>query len=156
MRKLFLFFPLWMFILTGCSFGDGDILIIPKNFKGYILIIYDQKSGVLPKQDGRKTVYEIPSNGVLKTQLAVNTGWREPNEYYYEKIMPQNKLPSFDMSQEIPAGSVVGVQGASGGANKDYEGKEVVRYTFFYIGTKSEIEQYKEQAEKLDILKLIE
>jgi hypothetical protein len=37
-------------MLSGCSFGDGSILIIPKNFKGYIVIIYNQKLGELPNK----------------------------------------------------------------------------------------------------------
>jgi hypothetical protein len=145
-----------MLTLSGCSFGDGDILVIPKNFKGYIVIIYDQKTGILPKREGRKTVYEIPANGILKVQNEINTGWREFADYYYEKIAPENKLPAYNISKEIPTGVIGGFEGATGGANKDLAGKEVVRFAFFYIGTKSEIEQYKEQADKLDIVKLTE
>ncbi|MGL4632514.1 MAG: hypothetical protein ACRCVT_15030, partial [Leadbetterella sp.] len=110
----------------------------------------------LPKQEGRKTIYEIPVNGVLKVQTEINTDWREFTEYYYEKIVPENKLPAYNVSKPIPIGVIGGFEGASGGANKDYEGKNVVRFTFFYVGTKSEIEQYKEQADKLDFLKLAE
>jgi hypothetical protein len=50
----------------------------------------------------------------------------------------------------------VGIEGASGGANKDLAGKGIIRFTLYYVGTRSEIEQYKEQAEKLDIVKLAE
>ena len=144
-------------LLFGCSFGNGDIVVIPKNFKGYIIIIYNQKSGALPKYEGKKRVYEIPQNGVLRVQNKIDTDWREPTEYYYEKITTGNKLPSFDISKEIPVGvNIVGFAGASGNANKDSAGKERVSFSFFFIGTKSEIEQYKEQAEKLDIVKLAE
>jgi hypothetical protein len=156
MKYLLIFSLFISTFLTGCSFGDGDILIIPKNFRGYIVIIYDQKSGVLPKFEGRKTVYEIPSNGILKTRIKINTGWREPTEFYYEKIDKKNMILSYLEISKIPNNITVGFEGASGGANKDYEGKDVVRFTHFYVGTKIQIQQYKEQAEKLEIVKLAE
>lgn len=156
MRTAILFSILIIFTLMGCNFGDGNILIVPKNFKGYIVIIYDQKAGLLPKRHGNKTVYEIPDDGILKVQTEVNSGWREPNEYYYEKIAPENKLPSYDVAKEMPTGLTVGFEGAFGNANKDLAGNERIPFSLFYIGTKSEIEQYKDQAEKLDIVKLAE
>ncbi|WP_374759708.1 DUF6843 domain-containing protein [Dyadobacter chenwenxiniae] len=56
-------------MLSGCSFGDGNIWIIPKDFKGYIVIIFNQKSGVLPKQEGRKIMYEIHAKSILEHNL---------------------------------------------------------------------------------------
>ena len=156
MMKTIIYLFFLSLLLLGCSFGNGNIVIIPKNFKGYIVVIYDQKSGVLPQYQGKKQIYEIPQNGILKVQNEIDTDWRERTEFYYEKISSKNELPSFDSSQKIPTGTTIGFEGSSGGANKDYEGKNVVRFSLFYIGNKSEIEKYKEQAEKLDIVKLAE
>jgi hypothetical protein len=77
-------------------------------------------------------------------------------EYYYGKIRPANKLPSFAEIEKVPMDTVVGFMGANGNANKDYAGKETIEYSFYYIGARSDIVQSQEQAERLEIVKLAE
>jgi hypothetical protein len=143
-------------MLFGCDNGEQEIIVAPKGYKGYIVIIFNQKDGQPAKYEGKKRVYEIPQSGILKTQFTANYGWREFAEYYYGKIASENRLPSFAKIEKVPADTVGGFMGANGNANKDYEGKETVEYSLYYIGTRSDIERTQEQAEKLDIVKLAE
>jgi hypothetical protein len=142
-------------MLLGCDSGDKEIIVVPKNYRGYVVIIYNQKNDV-SKYENNKRVYEIPSNGILKTLFKGNYGLREFTEYYFEKIDPENKFPSYVEFKKIPPDTVVGLMGANGNANKDYEAKQTVEYSLFYVGTRGDIEKAMKQAEKLDIVSLAE
>lgn len=156
MRTLISFSVLLLLILTNCNTkGEQEIIIVPRNFKGYIIIIHNQKDGMPTKYQSNKRVYEIPQNGILKTKFKINEGWREFAEYYYEKIVPENKLSSFAEIKKVPIDTVVGFMGANGTVKKDNKNEDLIEFSEYYIGTKSEIEQAQEQVEKLDIPKLL-
>lgn len=141
-------------MLFGCDSGEQEIIVVPKEYKGYVLIIFNQKNGSPKKYEGKKRVYEIPQSGVLKTQFTGNMGWREFPEYYYEKVAPENKLPSFGEIKKVPMDTVVGFMGANGTVKKSVDSEERIEFVEFYIGTKSQIEKAQQQLEKLDIVKL--
>lgn len=145
-----------VFALFGCNNGEKEIIVIPKKFKGIILVIFNQKSGTAKSYHEGSRIYKIPQNGILKSQFSGNYGSIGIPKYYYEVINEDNLLSSYLEERQIPANKIVALMGANGNANKDLAGKETVEFTFFYVGTKSEIEQYKEQADKLDIVKLAE
>lgn len=141
-------------ILFGCDKAEEEIVIVPRNYTGYIIILYNQESGTKPKYADGKRVYEVSRNGILKTQFTGNYGWAGFPEVYYEKIASENKIPFRFDPKKLPVDSVVAYGGASGGANKDAEGKERVEFRLFYIGNKAQIDTAYERAEKLDIIKL--
>lgn len=141
-------------LLFSCDTQEDEVYIVPRNYIGYIVIIYDQQSGAEPKYEGGKRVYEIPSNGIFKTQFKGNYEWTHFPEFYYEKIAPENKVPFTVEPKNIPFDTVVALSGASGNANKDLAGKKVVRYALYYIGNNIQIDTAYEAAEKLDIAKL--
>lgn len=141
-------------MLFSCDSGEQEIIVIPKEYKGYVLIIFNQKDGNPIKYEGKKRVYEIPQSGILKTQFKSNDGWREFTEYYYEKIAPENKLSSFAEIKKVPKDTIVGFMGANGTVKKSAESEERIEFVEFYIGTKSQIEQAQQELEKLNIVKL--
>ena len=143
-------------MLLSCDHGEQEIIVVPKNFTGYILIIFNQKNGAPPKYESKTRVYEIPQDGVLKTQFEGNYGWVGFPEYYYERIVPENKLPSFVELNKVPIDTVVAYGGSTGTIKKSSKSEERIEFAAFYIGNKAQIEQAREQVEKLDILKLAE
>lgn len=145
-----------VFALFGCNNGEREIIIVPENFKGYVLVIFDQKNGTSKSYHEGSRIYKIPQNGVLKSQFLGNYGSVGIPEYYYKEINANSKLSSYFEVKKIPPNKIVGMMGPNGNANKDLAGKERIPFTLFYIGTKSEIKQYKKQADKLDIVKLAE
>lgn len=157
MRTLILFFITLSLMLTSCNTnGEQEIIVAPKNFKGYIIIIFNQKDGTPIKYEGKKRMYEIPQSGILKTQFRVNDGWREFPEYYYERVTPKNKLSSFTDLKKVPPETTVGLMGSNGTVKKNSESEERLEFSEFYIGTKFDIEKAQEQLENLDIMKLKE
>lgn len=144
-------------LFYSCATGEKEAIVVPKDYKGYIVIIYNQKNGTPVKYKGEKRIYEIPENGILKTQFKPNDGLHEFTEYYNGRLDVKESIPSFVDFNELPNNDkVVGLKGANGSANKDYEGKETVEFSLYYVGTKENISQAIKQAEKLDILTLVE
>jgi hypothetical protein len=140
--------------LQSCAQGEKEIFILPDKFTGHILVIYDQKDGAIDKLEKGNRIYEIPGNGILKTQFSTNPGWKDFPEFYYKRIDSLNKIPFKIDYKSIPIDSVVAYGGSSGAANKDYAANEVVRFIEYYIGNKMQIDSAYQKAEKLDILKL--
>ncbi|RAJ95696.1 hypothetical protein LX87_03444 [Larkinella arboricola] len=143
-------------VFFSCNKGKKEIIVIPDKFKGYILVIFNQKIGKDEAYRNGSRIYNIPTSGVLKTKFRANYSWSEAPEFYYNKINEKQKLPTYFETRKIPEGIIVGLIGSNGSANKDFEAKETVEFAFFYVGTKLEIEQYKEEAQKLDIIELAE
>ena len=55
----------------------GEIHLLPKGFKGMVLIIHDQKNGTdVTKEDG-SIVYKIPMNGIIITKSPLTEGLKE-------------------------------------------------------------------------------
>jgi hypothetical protein len=138
-------------LFFSCNSGDKEALIVPRDFKGYIVIIYNQKTGSPSQYENGKRIYTIPQSGIYKTQLASNEGLRNLPEFYYEKISSKNELPSYVEFDKIPQNMIVGFMGARGSANKDYEGKQTIEYSLYYVGTKEDIRNAIRKAEDLDM-----
>lgn len=139
----------------SCGQDKKEVFILPRNFTGYIVILYNQSTGSPIRLEDGKRIYEIPQNGVLITKSSDNPDWMELPEFYYEKIEKISQI-SFKVDyKDLPADSIVAYGGISGTANKDLTGKEVVRFTKYFVGNKSQIDTAYQKAEKLDMLKLV-
>ncbi|MBZ9731609.1 hypothetical protein LB467_18130 [Salegentibacter sp. JZCK2] len=144
------------FMVLSCDTGEQEIIIAPRDYTGYIIVIFNQEDGKPVKYEGKKRIYEIPSDGVLKTQFNSNDGWSDYPEFYYEVIDPEYKLPSNILTEieTLPMDTIVGFKGATGSIRKNNYDDERVQFAKYYIGTRSDIKRAKEEAEKLDIVKL--
>jgi hypothetical protein len=89
-------FSLLLFILVYLSScvnkSEPEIHLIPKDYTGAVIIIYDQEDGKPKKYEGDFRVYEIPQDGVLKTQFKHPNGFIAPGKlqyYYYNETSRQ-------------------------------------------------------------------
>jgi hypothetical protein len=79
-RSLFAI-SVFSFVLSCGQIGES-ICLIPKDFTGAVIIIFNQKDGLPPEIENGKHVYRIPSSGILKTQVKAKYKI-EGHEYYY-------------------------------------------------------------------------
>jgi len=72
--------------LISCSMGKGEIHLIPNHYEGAVLIVFNVPDGTPEKYEDGKRVYEIPENGILKTQFTFSSDWIVSSnlEYYYD------------------------------------------------------------------------
>ena len=131
----------------SCTSGDDEVYLVPKGYSGRVLIFLDRPEGQPVKYLNGKRVYEIPPNGILKTQFGSNPGWTDPNEYsYYDNSGSRTPIPSVDYSdarqdrvQACCFGT--GIAGVS-------ENHPDVKFAEFYVGTKAEIDAAFAASEK--------
>lgn len=155
-KSLILFFICICVSVLGCRSTKREIFILPRGFTGYVVLIYDQNSGLPIRLEGDKRVYRIPPNGILLTQASLNSDWLELPEFYYDEINPSSQIPFKIDYKDLPMDSTVAYGGISGSANKDLAGNEVVKFSKYFIGNKNQIDTAYQRAEKLDITKLVE
>ena len=69
--------------LTGCyNHPEPETYLIPKGFTGRVNVIFNQKNGAAIKYENGRRIYEIPSNGILLTQIKDEYGIIN-HQYYY-------------------------------------------------------------------------
>ncbi|WP_461533110.1 DUF6843 domain-containing protein [Sinomicrobium sp.] len=143
-------------MLVGCRRGEHAIFVVPENYTGYILVIYDQENGSDIEYWNKSRVYRIPSNGILLSKFSNNPGWSGFPKFYRGSMAPENEIPFIPESKNIPEDRISASGGVAGGSNRDYEGKVVVRYVKFFVGNRSQIKQSYKESEGLDIIKLVD
>ena len=70
-------------MLMACSSESGRVILIPDRYEGVVTIIYDVKDGAAKEFENGKQVFRIPSSGVLKTQLSLDTTWVNSDDINY-------------------------------------------------------------------------
>ncbi|MGB7070289.1 MAG: hypothetical protein WBD22_12410 [Pyrinomonadaceae bacterium] len=113
------------------EFGDDEIFILPEGYIGFVLILHDQKNGEPGKYESGKRVYEIPSNGILKTQFSLNTGWHSPGKYFYKQNGKLTEIPYLFDDRDIEARRAISSKihiccPSNGVAGKDPSGPSIV------------------------------
>ena len=66
--------------------------LIPENYTGTIEIWFNQENGTEKKYEGEKRLYEIPENGILKTQFNPQFGYHFPEYYYVSRSGKRTKI----------------------------------------------------------------
>jgi hypothetical protein len=124
-----------LFFFSSCmNQAEPETHLIPKDYKGYVIVIFDEKNGVPKKYENGSRVYEIPSDGVLRTQFRKQKGWIAPGKvnYYYYDNSERQKLEYLQSTQGVKDDSKIYV------FSEEISGK-TVRYL---IGNLSEGDTY--------------
>jgi hypothetical protein len=82
-----------LFLLSSCNQAGESICLIPKDFTGVVIIIFDQKEGVPPEIENGKHVYRIPQSGILKTQVKANYQVQGQEYYYVDDAGHKTTIP---------------------------------------------------------------
>jgi len=144
MKKLPLY--LIVFVALGSSCGhksEDEIHLIPAGFMGTVYILHNAPDGEPLKREGNARVYEIPIDGILRSQTDSNLGWFTPSGHRYYYVTPDGErqlLPVWDQTihdtPENRADPTVGVYDPSNG----FDGQEKcgdVETERYHVGTKS-------------------
>lgn len=149
--KLIMLMSCWL-LLLGCKHGEKEVIVVPTNYKGYIIIIYNQIGKSKRAYYKGSRLYRVPSNGILKTDFPNNYGYIDIPQFYYGSIASNNLIPFFANPKNSEAEAVFASGGSMGKAyiNND----QYIEFQAFYIGNQKEIAKAYEDVEKLDITKL--
>lgn len=139
--------------------GDNEMFILPEGYRGVVYIFYDQKNGEPIKSEQGKRVFEIPPNGILKTQFSLNTGWHSPGKYFYKENGKLIEIPYVFDDRDIESKKAIETKvhiccPSSGKSYRD-DGNGFVVFDKFYIGTNEEIHEASEKGEKINPVDLL-
>lgn len=146
-----------LFLLNACSSkGEDRIYILPSGYTGTVLILFNQSEGETEKYLNGSRVFNIPRSGILKTKFKAEYGRINIPKFYYKGISEESELHAIVDWKNFDNGIISASLPSIGKVYKKLDGSEFVEYEFFFIGTKEQIENYSEEFNKADIVKLIE
>ena len=131
--------------------SENSIYILPKNYQGVVFILYGQKDGKQQRYEDSKRVYEIPADGILRTQFEPNVGWRSLDKYYYLDNGKRIEVPYEQLAKTIKGDTIKVCCFSSGKSsiNPDDTNSQV-SFAMFYIGTEQNIDSIYERGEKIN------
>ncbi|MCB0402254.1 MAG: hypothetical protein KDD41_09245 [Flavobacteriales bacterium] len=155
MNKLIILNLIFLVLFSGCNTSQDEIIIVPKDYIGYVIIVYDQENGVDENIKDGKRLMLIPKEGILQTKCSLNSDWGGFPMFYYENANESNRIPFNIEYENIPINSISAYGGTSATVNKDLKGNSVLRYVQYYIGNKSQIDSIYNVVEGMDITEII-
>jgi hypothetical protein len=81
------------------SFTAPERYLIPENYIGPVIVIFNQKDGQPKEYEGKRRLYRIPLTGVLFTQFKDEQGWINQDYYYVSPSGARKKLGVLDTRQ---------------------------------------------------------
>lgn len=94
-----------LFTMSSClNTAESEIHLIPREYKGPVIIIFNEKNGVPEKYENGSRVYEIPTNGILRTRFRQQKrGYIAPDKvrYYYYNGRSRSEIIYLQSTQNI-------------------------------------------------------
>jgi hypothetical protein len=146
-----------LLVSTGScgAVGDNETFLLKQGFTGRVVILFNQKDGQPARYEGRRRVYEIPADGILRTQFDFNHGWHDHGEYYYFENGHSVEVPFVLESRNLNSNTIQACCVSSGRSAKTAEDSWVV-FMQFYVGTSAQIDDAFKKAEKVNPADLIQ
>jgi hypothetical protein len=125
--------------------GDDEVFLLPRGYAGRVLVLLNQQKGeAILYGDRKQRVYEIPDDGILRTQFTPNTASHHPNKYFYVENAQKTEIPYVNDPRQLKSDSIQICCFSFGRGGKSPNVNDiVVEYYEFYVGTKSDIEKAK-------------
>lgn len=123
-------------MIVGCApKAAKEKYRIPYGFKGQVFIFFNRVDGTEKKYENGYRIYDIPTNGILKTQFKPNYGYQNVGEYIYIYVDSSGKemvLKTYERDDTTIAPREIYVtaqETGSGGIKNEYT------YQTFYVKT---------------------
>ncbi|MBW0176593.1 hypothetical protein [Sediminibacterium sp.] len=142
----------WVYIKTTAK---EEVFVLPRNFKGIVLIAYDQKDGMEDIKEDGKLVYKIPVNGILKLKRKeVTTLFKSwyfiENENGNRTVLNYCFPPCEEMRKETAKIF------AFGGGNRIFFDEQLeLKTSIFLVGTATDIDSLNKVYEKINAIELL-
>ena len=80
--------------LTGCMLRQGNRVLIPTGYEGWIRVYYDVPNAPPLPVEGGKQVVRVPPNGVVRTSSHHDSRYGEDEYFYSRSDGTLSKLPT--------------------------------------------------------------
>lgn len=146
---------MWEFIYVK-SISMKQVYIFPKNFKGVVLIIHNQKDGTEIKKEDGKFIFKIPQTGILKTTMPLEPSVSQTWYYFEDKSGNREEFFYCWDSKEMKQNKdkVYAFSGSTGTYGVG-EGQERVDCTTFIVGSEEDADSLHKSLEKINPLEIL-
>jgi hypothetical protein len=156
-RILLMLLPILPFLLLGSIFvfsrAKPEIFLVPNNYQGEILVLFDQSNGDSVEYLNGKRIYRIPQDGILFTQFPWNPGFKNHKFCYLtenSKTVIDEVKQAFMFKNGSADSNLVSVIDKGPYFYKDsVDYKYIFRAQRFIISTRKDLTKYSVEA-KLD------
>lgn len=103
-----------LFCIVSCiNRAEPEMHVLPKGFQGYVIIVFNDPNGQDEKYEDGFRVYEIPSNGILRTKFESQDGWIANGKlkYYYNSNGVKEEINYINLEKEAKDSSTNYVHG---------------------------------------------
>lgn len=155
--------PVLFFALIGLvlilSIAKPEIYLIPDDYEGEVIVVFDQSVGEPEKYLDKKRVYEIPDDGILYTQFKWNAGLHN-REFHFQSKM-RNDIDEVKKQYIYEAGKsdsdVVSIIDKGPYYYSTADGKDYIfRASRLIISPRKYLDEYSVEATTDSIIKYIE
>ena len=111
------FFMIILIGICSCSkYIEPEIFLLPMNYRGLILLIYDEDFGEDQRFEGKFRVYDIPNDGILLTKFPPNEGHfnEKIQQFFYVDGQERIRIPYSNLGDKDHPDSVYIYHGAIG------------------------------------------
>lgn len=141
---------LFISVLSACQTTNNrspEIFLLPEAYVGSFYIIHSIKNGKAPRVKDGVRIYEIPSSGVLITQMDANEGWTVSDKIRFYHRQPDGEAieikgrwsTSFEDTVENRSETEITIFGGGiGEFQGDANSCEII-YRSYYVGTKKDV-----------------
>ena len=129
---------IWIY-LGYSSQGRMSITLIPKGYVGLVKIVYDMRgTPEIPIKNG-KSVFKIPSNGLIYTSSQLDSRWGTDEYYYYEgeKLWRLRQESDPYNTNELPLKIMIWGRSVTVEDNEMFES--------FFVGDQEQYNHYEKQ-----------
>jgi hypothetical protein len=103
-----------LFCTVSCiNRAEPEMHVLPKGFQGYVIIVFNDPNGQDEKYEDGFRVYEIPSNGILRTKFEFQDGWIANGKlkYYYNSSGVKEEINYINLEKEAKDSSANYIHG---------------------------------------------
>ena len=142
----------WDYLKTATK---EEVFVLPHNFKGIVLIAYDQKDGMNDIEEDGKLVYKIPKNGILKLKrkevTTLSKSW-----YFIEDENGNRTLLDYCSSPCEEMKKDTSKTFAFGSGNMTfYDEQPELKTSIFLVGTSTDTDSLNKAYENLNAINLL-
>lgn len=133
-------------LFMSCNKSEPEIHLLENGFRGRVIIFFDQPNGEPKKYEDGARIYEVPENGILRTQFSFNDGFSKHSELEFFYIDDEGIRTPIHISwadeengKTVVHPSMVQVFGVSVGRSND-----TLVYKQFIVDSYSKASEYEE------------
>lgn len=76
----------FIYIVFNYPKAEPETLLIPQNYTGEVIVIFDQKDGTPIEYEKKNRIYHIPESGILFTQFEYSPGVIDQKYYFIDSV----------------------------------------------------------------------